>query len=139
VSRNDPDEKARYLGFFARECDDYPMPSHWRPGETARITPPPVRSTASTWPPRPGPAFDCDQAVTRAEHLVCEDAVLSLMDWELTRAYANARLAVPDPVALQREQDAWRYNVRDACDGVSCLQAAYGQRTSQLEAIARGQ
>lgn len=138
VSRDDPAEKSRYLGFFARECADYPMPSSWKPTQVARIAPPPAPSSTPTWPPRPGPAFDCDQAVTRAEHLVCEDAVLSLMDWELNRAFNRARAAVADPVALQREEDAWRYNVRDACDGVSCLQAAYGQRTSRLEAIASG-
>ena len=106
--------------------------------------PPPVESPrlepagAPRWPPRPGPAFDCNQAYTRAEHLVCEDAVLSLMDWELNRAYANASRRVADQAALQRDEDEWRHRVRDACDTSRCIESAYNQRTAALEAVAQG-
>ena len=143
VSRNDPAEKARYLGFFSRECEGYAMPSAWMSDAAARASQP-VESPrldaagAPRWPPRPGPAFDCSQAYTRAEHLVCEDAVLSLMDWELSRAYANASRRVDDPAALQRDEDDWRHRVRDACDTSRCVESAYNQRTAVLEAVAQG-
>jgi len=143
VSRNDPAEKGRYLGFFSRECEGYAMPSAWMSDAAARMSPPvePPRlepAGAPRWPPRPGPAFDCSQAYTRAEHLVCEDAVLSLMDWELSRAYANASRRVDDPAALQRDEDDWRHRVRDACDTSRCVESAYNQRTAVLEAVAQG-
>jgi hypothetical protein len=143
VSRNDPAEKARYLGFFSRECEGYAMPSAWMSDAAARM-PLPVEAPrfepagAPRWPPRPGPAFDCNQAYTRAEHLVCEDAVLSLMDWELSRAYANASRRVADQAALQRDEDEWRHRVRDACDTSRCIESAYNQRTAVLEAVAQG-
>jgi hypothetical protein len=137
LTRNDPAEKAAYLGFFARQCPDYEMPSTWRSATAASIPPATASVPVPRWPPRSGPAFDCNQAWTRAEHLVCEDAVLSLMDWELNRAYAGARRAVGDPAALQREEDDWRHRVRDACDTRRCIEAAYELRTAQLEAMAR--
>lgn len=153
VSRNDPAEKARYLDFFSRECEGYAMPPAWMSEvaastpahvapsrtEASHVEPPPFEPVgAPRWPPRPGPAFDCNQAYTRAEHLVCEDAVLSLMDWELSRAYANASHRVDDPMALQRDEDDWRHRVRDACDTSRCVESVYNQRTAVLEAVAQG-
>ena len=148
VSRNDPAEKPRYLGFFSRECEGYAMPSAWMSDAAASSIPSQVEAShvepshhepvgAPRWPPRPGPAFDCNQAYSRAEHLVCEDAVLSLMDWELSRAYANASRRVNDPAALQRDEDDWRHRVRDACDTSRCVESAYNQRTAVLEAVAQ--
>lgn len=134
VSRNDPAEKKRYLGFFKRECSDYAMPSAWSPAHVATAVPAP---DPNRWPPRSGPAFDCEQAFSPAEQLICSDAVLSLMDWELTRAYAKAERSVDDPAALQREQDEWRWHVRNACRTVSCVEAVYTERTADLSALAR--
>jgi uncharacterized protein YecT (DUF1311 family) len=134
VSRNDLAEKARYLDFFSRECANYAMPPAWL-APTVASTAPAARDGTPRWPPRPGPAFDCSQAYTRAEHLVCEDAVLSLMDWELNRAYAQASRVVDDPDGLQREEDAWRHRVRDACDTAACVESVYDRRTAQLQAL----
>jgi hypothetical protein len=78
VSRNDPAEKKRYLGFFKRECGAYAIPSAWTPTHVAMAAPAPA---PNRWPPRSGPAFDCEQAFSPAEQLICNDAVLSLMDW----------------------------------------------------------
>lgn len=135
MARNDPGEKARYLGFFSRECGDQAMPSAWIDGDVASSSP---RGPGDTprWPPRPGPAFDCNEAYTRAEHLVCQDAVLSLMDWELNRAYAQASRVVDDPDGLRRDEDAWRHRVRDACDSSRCVESVYDRRTAQLQALA---
>jgi hypothetical protein len=138
VSRNDPAEKSRYVAFFKRECTGYAFPSAWAaPAQVAIAAPPPIADAATSWPPRPGPAFDCEQAFTRAEHLICDDAVLSLMDWELTRTYAGAARTADDQAALQREQDDWRRHVRDACTTVRCIEAAYTERTADLAAMTR--
>ncbi len=135
--RNDPAEKARYLGFFARQCPDYAMPSTWTQISTAGIPSPDPADAGPSWPPRSGPAFDCSQAWTRAEHLVCQDAVLSLMDWELARAYGNASRVVENPAALQRDEDDWRHRVRDACDNARCIEMAYERRTALLESVSQ--
>jgi hypothetical protein len=163
LSRNDPAERARYLGFFRRECTGYALPPSWiakvtpaplppppaqtspppppqtEPSPPPRESPPPAVATGAgpTWPPRPGPTFDCTTAVTRAEHLVCDDAVLSLMDWELARAFDAANRAASDPTALEREEADWRRNVRDACTTLPCLEAAYKNRTAELTARAQ--
>ena len=135
VSRNDPAEKKRYLAFFKSECGAYALPSAWSsPAHVAKAAPAP---DPNRWPPRPGPAFDCEQAFSPAEQLICQDSVLSLMDWEMTRAYASAQRSVDDPAALQREQDDWRWHVRNACRTVSCVEAVYTERTADLAALAR--
>jgi hypothetical protein len=144
VSRNDPAEKDRYRDFFSRECAGYAMPSAWGADPVAEIPapnvaevePPEVPVDAPRWPPRPGPAFNCAQAYTRAEHLICADAVLSLMDWELNRAYAQASRVVDDPAGLQRDEDSWRHRVRDGCATAHCVETVYDQRTAQLQALA---
>ena len=138
VSRNDPAEKKQYQAFFKRECAAYALPSAWSrpPAHVATAVPAP---DPNRWPPRAGPAFDCEQAFSPAEQLICNDSVLSLMDWELTRAYAKAERSVDDPAALQREQDDWRWHVRNACKTVSCVEAVYTERTADLTALARPQ
>lgn len=93
-------------------------------------------SGASRWPPRPGPAFQCDKAWTRVEHVICGDERLSDMDWELNRAYAIARRSVADRAALQREEDSWRFNVRDECPSKACIEAAYEKRIGELYSMA---
>jgi hypothetical protein len=138
VSRNDPAERSRYVGFFKRECAGYAFPPAWAtPARVATLPPPTIPGSATRWPPRAGPAFDCEQAFTRAEQLICDDSVLSLMDWELTRAYASAARTADDQAALQREQDDWRRHVRDACTTVRCIEAAYTERTADLTAMTR--
>jgi hypothetical protein len=137
LARNDPAEKSRYLGFFAHECADYAMPSNWRPDVASAAPRVPSPRPPPPTAPASGPAFDCSQAFTRAEHLVCADAVLSLMDRQLARAYADARLRATDPLVLQREEDEWRRRVRDACDSIPCIERAYDRRTAELDAVGR--
>jgi hypothetical protein len=109
----------------------------------------PVKHVAAVAPPRnpspepapqvvrgdSGPSFDCAQAVVRAEHLVCEDALLSLLDRELAQAVSDAERKVSDPTALLHDQDDWRARVRDACQTLACLEHVYTQRTAGLRAI----
>lgn len=90
------------------------------------------------WPPRAGPAYQCRKAWKRVEHMICADKGLSLLDWELARAYAKARRAVGDRAALQREEDAWRFEVRDECITKSCVEATYVRRIAELEDMADG-
>ena len=158
VEHNDPAERARYREFLHQQCKDYSAPAASKPrvavarvaGANAPAATPPVhasgtpqRIVARETPDAPpqavpsdsGPSFDCAQAVGRAEHLVCEDALLSLLDRELAQAISDAERKVADPTALLRDQDDWRARVRDACQTLPCLERAYAQRTAGLRAI----
>ena len=55
VSRDDPAEKSRYLGFFARECADYPMPSSWKK----------LASTRARMPSRPPAALRTNGSIRK--------------------------------------------------------------------------
>jgi hypothetical protein len=138
VSRDDPSEKERNLGFFAESCRDYALPAHWQPPARksllARASALIARVVAA---PRVvlvrGPA--CDGSATHADELVCRDARLSAMDHQLAQTVTQALDHVNDPVALQRDQAVWRGRVRDRCDTTDCLESAYGRRIAQLDAL----
>lgn len=153
VENNDPAEQARYREFFRQQCKDYRTPAASKPraavARVARATGPAhtptteqaIVTTATSDPPSQvvpsdsGPSFDCARAVVRAEHLVCEDALLSLLDRELAQAVSDAERKVADPTALLHDQDDWRARVRDACQTLPCLERAYTQRTAGLRSI----
>lgn len=157
VDDNDPVEQARYRSFFDQHCKGYARPAAWRARasttQTARATdtttPPapahaaarhavaaePAESTPQVVPSDSGPSFDCARAVGRAEQLVCDDALLSLLDRQLAQAVSDAERKVTDPTELVRDQDDWRVRVRDACQTLDCLEHVYTQRTAGLRAI----
>jgi hypothetical protein len=135
VVRNDPNERARWQGFFRRECAGLDPPASWG-GRQLASTRGATNGDGSRWPPRDGPAYQCQHAWTRVEHMICNDAALSRMDWELARAYASAQRNVDDREMLQRLQDGWRFNVRDACPTRACVEDAYARRINDLNVIA---
>jgi hypothetical protein len=158
VEDNRRADKPRYLHFFQTQCQGIAMPPAWtgeavatrapapqpQPQPAPTKTPPPAAAQTATAdadePPAPvapddgGPSFDCRTAVTHAEQLVCQDALLSLLDRQLADAYASAQREVGDPVALQRDEDDWRRRVRDACQSLNCLERVYTRRTAALRA-----
>jgi hypothetical protein len=157
VEHDDPAEQARYRSFFRAQCAGYAMPKAWIASRAATKAAAPAPASASVrHPPKlekkpvtvaaepspshavpsdSGPSFDCSQAVVRAEHLVCADALLSLLDRELAQAVSDAERKVTDPAALARDQEDWRVRVRDACQTLSCLERVYTQRTAGLRAV----
>lgn len=82
-------------------------------------------------------SFDCQKASTRVERLICDDGVVGRLDSQLDAAYRIA-LAVayptekPDLVAAQK---TWLKSVRDPCDSVECLVAAYSDRIRVLTLV----
>lgn len=154
VEDNRRADKARYLQFFQAQCQGIAMPPAWSgeavatrapaPQPEPAKKPSPAAAQAATADaneaPAPvaaddgGPSFDCRGAATHAEQLVCQDALLSLLDRQLADAYASAQREVGDPVALQRDEDDWRRRVRDACQSLGCLERVYTQRTAALRA-----
>ena len=139
VSRNDPAEKEHSLEFFAQACRDYALPERWRPqpaGRKSLVERASALLARMVVKPQVVRISSCGgNATSRADALVCGDPDLSAMDHQLAQSVARASNHVDDPVALQREQDAWRGRVRNACDTTDCLQHAYGQRIAQVDAL----
>lgn len=80
-----------------------------------------------------GPSFDCARASTRVERAICADAELGRLDRQLSTAYRNARTRSTNRTALQRQQNIWRREVRDACDDTACIVSAHEMRIRQLD------
>lgn len=82
-------------------------------------------------------SFDCTQASTRVEKLICADAELSRLDAKLGEAYARARRSTDDAATLQAAQRAWLAQ-RNRCDDSDCLAERYRQRIAALGGDAGG-
>src|SRR5258708_8081724 len=77
-------------------------------------------------------SFDCSQASTRVERLICASADLSRLDDVLAEAYKDARGRSSNAARLGREQRQWLVR-RDACgEDVACIRTAYEARLKAL-------
>lgn len=74
--------------------------------------------------------FDCSKARTKTEVMICSDNLLSELDSNLSKAYAELRRSIPD---VRIEQNEWLTNVRNKCPTVQCLQEVYEKRIDQLQ------
>lgn len=79
-------------------------------------------------------SFDCAQARSRVEKLVCAAPSLSEADTRMAEAYARARTALPEPArtGLRAEQRAW-VSQREACPDAACVERLSGERTTLLD------
>jgi uncharacterized protein len=102
---------------------------------------------ASTRTPAPifKTSFDCAQARESVEKLICRDAQLAQMDWEVQRLYLLALTdehSVPRPDKVETDQQFW-IHARNQCAGAqakACAIRSYAERAHQLRqgsAIAR--
>ena len=95
----------------------------------------PTESHLTTRPPprvawKPVAVWNCDQAKTVVEHLVCAAPEVHAQDVRMGALYAQlqARGLAPEQV-----QKTWLKKQREACDTVDCLRAVYAERIGQLE------
>lgn len=78
--------------------------------------------------------FNCDQAQTQVERMVCAHDLSSELDSEMARVYASSKNAA-SPHQARRigvEQSAWLKNVRARCSDLQCLIIAYVSRIDEL-------
>lgn len=78
------------------------------------------------------PSFDCGNASSASERLICSDEELAQADIQLEELYESALKKAPDKSALQREQTYWVVNVRDACTDVNSMLKSYKDRITEL-------
>jgi uncharacterized protein len=76
-------------------------------------------------------SFDCENAQTKVETLVCKHGELSRLDDQLATTYRNALRAAADPIALRAEQREWLAE-RNRCTDKACLYKAYVRRVGQV-------
>jgi len=84
-----------------------------------------------------GPSFDCTQAKTTSEKLICRDAALSASDRKLGEAYvALQRSASPQSFASVRSaQRAWLDYVSKSCNAAVSAPAAIGERNTITDCL----
>lgn len=78
-------------------------------------------------------SFDCAQASTHLERVICSDPTLSDLDEQVELAY-RAVGSGRGAAAIRAGQRRWLREVRDKCADVPCLTEAYSARLNALEA-----
>lgn len=108
--------------------------------ETIEPEPDPVAKPIAPKPlPPDGPSFDCTKASQRVEFLICDTPELAELDRTLSTVYKSAmKAAGPNAPRLQRQQRAWRTEVRDTCPDTVCVATAVREQLALLRAIAAG-
>ncbi|MDB5750954.1 MAG: hypothetical protein JWP65_1375, partial [Ramlibacter sp.] len=91
----------------------------------------PARETGAASTVGARPSFDCRNARSTTEKIICADDELARQDRELGRLHARAKAAAADPRDFQRRSDA-EWSRREAtCTDNACLQRWYAQRRSR--------
>jgi uncharacterized protein YecT (DUF1311 family) len=126
-----------------------PLPPEPPPAPIPRPAPAPPRAPQAAWAPEAPaaqdptwgerPSFDCRNAASLAEEMVCTDAVLAAADRHMARAYRRAERSGAPIEALREDQDDWlAYREEAALRSPRAVAAAYDRRIGELEAIAAG-
>lgn len=80
-------------------------------------------------------SFDCTQATTNVEKLICIDPQLSKIDEDLAISFAQAVKESADPGSMKKQQREWLSRVRNRCGNVTCLRNAYTTRITRLASV----
>lgn len=118
-----------------------PAPAAARVPEKEQVAAAPVKPAPETTPaPAPrrttSPSFNCAQARSTTEKLICDDEELARMDRDLGRLHQRAKEAAPDRRAFQRASDAEWQQREDTCRDRECLRNWYAERRQELSAAA---
>jgi hypothetical protein len=82
-------------------------------------------------------SFDCSQARSDAEHLICSDPELAADDVELAGIFAKAKAVVADQAAFrERTRQQWNYR-EQICRDRNCLVRWYADQKVALSQIAQ--
>lgn len=78
------------------------------------------------------PSFNCGKARTSVELMICAHQDLAEADVKMASAYKSALARASNRDKLTADQIAWRKNVRDRCNDVTCLREAYKTQIDRL-------
>lgn len=80
-------------------------------------------------------SFDCNNAKSSTEMMICNDAELSRLDYELSVAYAQAKIAATDQKAFKQQAEAaWKWR-EENCVTKICLVSWYANRKAILQSL----
>jgi len=78
--------------------------------------------------------FDCGAAKSKAEHLICSDKSIDLLDDKLSDQYTATMAVAADQNGLVKSQRDW-LKQRNACADAVCLKKSYQDRTAALAGV----
>lgn len=78
-------------------------------------------------------SFDCTNAGTKIEHIICDDPLISLMDEQLAQNYKTALQNQLNAKQTKQAQRQW-IKERNNCADTDCVRKAYTERIVQLSA-----
>ncbi|KRB40696.1 lysozyme inhibitor LprI family protein [Phenylobacterium sp. Root700] len=108
--------------------------------QAAKAATPPREPVAEPQYVEASPSYDCREASSPAEEMVCSDPALAAADRHLARAFQRAVKAGAPYDLLRTEQDDWLEIREDAArHSPRAVAAIYDQRIGQLNAMARGE
>lgn len=90
-----------------------------------------AESLVSGEPAQTGPSFDCSQAGTDVERMICNSGRLSELDRELSRLYGQVLSADGDEAFWRNDQREWMEQ-RNDCQVEECMVYEYRQRLEEL-------
>ncbi|MBX7135387.1 MAG: hypothetical protein K1X67_22180 [Fimbriimonadaceae bacterium] len=82
--------------------------------------------------PASAASFDCSQARTEAEHAVCSDDELSVLDEKMAALVRKLATESSNPAELRNSQIEWARSAEQCGGDVECLKASYVRRIQQL-------
>ena len=106
-----------YDSAMSTKADDYQEPNSDEP----------LADGAST-----GPSFDCENASSAVEQMICADPELARLDKQTAEAFGVVRARSMDPGEVTSNQGRWRMTVRDICADEACIEQAYQTRLAEL-------
>ncbi len=106
-----------YDSAMSTKADDYQEPNSDEP----------LVDAAST-----GPSFDCGNASSAVEQMICADPDLARLDKQTAEAFGVVRARSMDPGQVTASQGRWRRTVRDICADAACIEQAYQARLAEL-------
>lgn len=97
--------------------------------ESIATTPVPETKVAGT---PISPSFDCANASTNVEHMICSSEELAAADIKLMQTYKKLLNNTGNKEGLKRWQNDWLKSIRDACSEANCILKAYNDRIVEL-------
>lgn len=107
-----------YDSAMSTKADDYQEPNSDEPLADASLA---------------GPSFDCGNASSAVEQMICTDPELARLDKQTAEAFGVVRARSMDPGQVAASQGRWRRMVRDICADEACIEQAYQTRLAELD------
>lgn len=77
-------------------------------------------------------SFDCEQASSKVEKMICSTGELAALDLRLARIYEMALELSANRSAVKARQRQWLATERNVCSDVECVKTAYARRIREL-------